>query len=393
MKSIGIDLGTANTLVYLRGRGIVLREPSVVAVEAKSRKVVAVGSEAKMMLGKTPGSITAVRPLKNGVIAEFDVTAAMLRFYFKKVSGSTIFNRPKVMICIPYGVTEVEKRAVEDVTLEAGAQSVALIEEPMAAAVGSGLRIEDARGSMIVDIGGGTTEVAVLSLGGIVMSNSMRVAGDELDSAIVAYIKRKYNILIGETTAEILKKRIGSVHPDTDRGEMEVRGRNLLSGLPAIVTINSAEIREAMSDEVQHIVEAIRSTLENTPPELASDIYDTGIMLSGGGAMLNGLDLLISRVTGIRTVIAKNPIDSVVVGIGRVIESQGMIGNSVTYRARSDEKILQRQIFLHYNDARADFYDSSDSAQLDGTGIHLPRHGRSSAHACAEAVQLCHRGD
>ena len=322
MKSIGIDLGTANTLVYLRGRGIVLREPSVVAVEAKSRKVVAVGSEAKMMLGKTPGSITAVRPLKNGVIAEFDVTAAMLRFYFKKVSGSTIFSRPKVMICIPYGVTEVEKRAVEDVTLEAGAQSVALIEEPMAAAVGSGLRIEDARGSMIVDIGGGTTEVAVLSLGGIVMSNSMRVAGDELDSAIVAYIKRKYNILIGETTAEILKKRIGSVHPDTDRGEMEVRGRNLLSGLPAIVTINSAEIREAMSDEVQHIVEAIRSTLENTPPELASDIYDTGIMLSGGGAMLNGLDLLISRVTGIRTVIAKNPIDSVVVGIGRVIETR-----------------------------------------------------------------------
>ena len=242
MKSIGIDLGTANTLVYLRGRGIVLREPSVVAVEAKSRKVVAVGSEAKMMLGKTPGSITAVRPLKNGVIAEFDVTAAMLRFYFKKVSGSTIFSRPKVMICIPYGVTEVEKRAVEDVTLEAGAQSVALIEEPMAAAVGSGLRIEDARGSMIVDIGGGTTEVAVLSLGGIVMSNSMRVAGDELDSAIGAYRKRKYNILIGETTAEILKKRIGSVHPDTDRGEMEVRGRNLLSGLPAIVTINSAEI-------------------------------------------------------------------------------------------------------------------------------------------------------
>lgn len=334
MKSIGIDLGTANTLVYLRGRGIVLREPSVVAVEAKSRKVVAVGSEAKMMLGKTPGSITAVRPLKNGVIAEFDVTAAMLRFYFKKISGSTIFSRPKVMICIPYGVTEVEKRAVEDVTLEAGAQSVALIEEPMAAAVGSGLRIDGARGSMIVDIGGGTTEVAVLSLGGIVMSNSMRVAGDELDSAIVAYIKRRYNILIGETTAEVLKKRIGSVHPDTDRGEMEVRGRNLLSGLPAVVTISSAEIREAMSDEVQHIVEAIRSTLESTPPELASDIYDTGIMLSGGSAMLNGLDLLISRVTGIRTVIAKNPIDSVVVGIGRIIESQGMIGNSVTYRAR-----------------------------------------------------------
>lgn len=334
MKSIGIDLGTANTLVYAKGRGIVLREPSVVAVESKTRKVVAVGSEAKLMLGKTPGSIVAMRPLQNGVIAEFDITAAMLRHYFKKISGSTIFSRPKVIICIPYGVTEVEKRAVEDVTLEAGAQSVALIEEPMAAAVGSGLRVEDARGSMIIDIGGGTTEVAVLSLGGIVMSNSMRIAGDGLDAAIVAYIKRKYNILIGETTAELLKKRIGSVHPDTDRGVMEVRGRNLLSGLPAIVTITSAEVREAMMDDVQHIVEAIRSTLENTPPELASDIYDTGIMLSGGSSLLCGLDLLISRVTGIRTVVAKNPIDSVVVGIGRVIESQGSLGRTVTYRAR-----------------------------------------------------------
>ena len=254
MKSIGIDLGTANTLVYVKGRGIVLREPSVVAVEAKTRKVVAVGSEAKLMLGKTPGSIVAMRPLQNGVIAEFDITAAMLRHYFKKISGSTIFSRPKVIICIPYGVTEVEKRAVEDVTLEAGAQSVALIEEPMAAAFGSGLRVEDARGSMIIDIGGGTTEVAVLSLGGIVMSSSMRIAGDELDAAIVAYIKRKYNILIGETTAELLKKRIGSVHPATDRGQMEIRGRNLLTGLPSIITITSAEIREAMKDEVEHIV-------------------------------------------------------------------------------------------------------------------------------------------
>lgn len=334
MKSIGIDLGTANTLVYVKGRGIVLREPSVVAVEAKTRKVVAVGSEAKLMLGKTPGSIVAMRPLQNGVIAEFDITAAMLRHYFKKISGSTIFSRPKVIICIPYGVTEVEKRAVEDVTLEAGAQSVALIEEPMAAAFGSGLRVEDARGSMIIDIGGGTTEVAVLSLGGIVMSSSMRIAGDELDAAIVAYIKRKYNILIGETTAELLKKRIGSVHPATDRGQMEIRGRNLLTGLPSIITITSAEIREAMKDEVEHIVEAIRSTLESTPPELASDIYDTGIMLSGGGALLSGLDLLISRVTGIRTVIAKNPIDSVAVGIGRVIESTNNMNGIVNYRTR-----------------------------------------------------------
>ncbi len=334
MKSIGIDLGTANTLVYVKGRGIVLREPSVVAVEARSRKVVAVGSEAKLMLGKTPGSIRAMRPLKDGVIAEFDVTAAMLRHYFKKVSGNTLFSRPRVIICIPYGVTEVEKRAVEDVTLEAGAQSVALIEEPIAAAFGSGLRVDDARGSMIVDIGGGTTEVAVLSLGGIVMSSSLRIAGDELDDAITAYIKRKYNILIGETTAELLKKRIGSIHPATDHGAMEVRGRNLLSGLPAIVTITSAEVREALSDEVQHIVESIRSTLENTPPELASDIYDTGIMLSGGGALLAGLDLLISRVTGIRTVVAKSPIDSVAVGIGRVIESMNDMNGIVNYRTR-----------------------------------------------------------
>lgn len=334
MKSIGIDLGTANTLVYVKGRGIVLREPSVVAVEAKSRKVVAVGSEAKLMLGKTPGSILAMRPLKDGVIAEFDVTAQMLHHYFKKVSGNTIFSRPKVIICIPYGVTEVERRAVEDVTLEAGAQSVALIEEPIAAAFGSGLRVDGARGSMIVDIGGGTTEVAVLSLGGIVMSSSLRIAGDELDEAIVAYIKRKYNVLIGETTAELLKKRIGSIHPATDHGAMEIRGRNLLSGLPAIVTVSSAEIREAMSDEIAHIVECIRSTLENTPPELASDIYDTGIMLSGGGALLAGLDLLISRVTGIRTVVAKNPIDSVAVGIGRVIESGSDINGLVNYRTR-----------------------------------------------------------
>ena len=334
MKSIGIHLGTANTLVYVKGRGIVLREPSVVAVAAKSRQVVAVGSEAKLMLGKTPGSILAMRPLKDGVIAEFDVTAQMLHHYFKKVSGNTIFSRPKVIICIPYGVTEVERRAVEDVTLEAGAQSVALIEEPIAAAFGSGLRVDGARGSMIVDIGGGTTEVAVLSLGGIVMSSSLRIAGDELDEAIVAYIKRKYNVLIGETTAELLKKRIGSIHPATDHGAMEIRGRNLLSGLPAIVTVTSAEIREAMSDEIAHIVECIRSTLENTPPELASDIYDTGIMLSGGGALLAGLDLLISRVTGIRTVVAKNPIDSVAVGIGRVIESGSDINGLVNYRTR-----------------------------------------------------------
>ena len=334
MKHIGIDLGTANTLVYVKGKGIVLREPSVVAVEARTRRAVAVGSEAKMMLGKTPGSITAMKPLQDGVIAEYDITAAMLHHYFKKVSGATIMSRPRVLVCIPHGVTEVEKRAVEDVTLEAGAQSVALIEEPLAAAIGSGLRVADARGSMIVDMGGGTTEVAVLALDGIVLSNSTRIAGDDLDEAIISYIKRKYNVLVGDTTAEILKKRIGSVHPSADKGVMEVRGRNLLNGLPAIVKVNSGEIREAMGDEIQHIVEIIRTTLENTPPELASDIYDTGIMLSGGGAMLQGLDLLISRITGIRTVVAKAPIDSVVLGLGRIIENLSDYGDLVRFRAR-----------------------------------------------------------
>ncbi len=334
MKSIGIDLGTANTIVYLKGRGIVLREPSVVAIDQRGKHVVAVGNEAKLMLGKTPGSITAMRPLKDGVIAEFDATAAMLRHFFKKVSGNTIMSRPKVIICIPYGVTEVEKRAVEDVTLEAGAQSVALIEEPVAAAIGSGLRVEDARGSMIVDIGGGTTEVAVLSLGGIVLSTSLRTAGDELDDAISAYIKRKYSVLIGDVTAEALKKRIGSVHPSYDKGVMEVRGRNLLNGLPAIINVTSAEIRESMADEIRSIIESIRVTLENTPPELSSDIYDTGIVLSGGGALLPGLDLLVSRITGIRTVVAKNPLDCVAIGIGRVIESVGELSGVVNFRGR-----------------------------------------------------------
>lgn len=332
-KFIGIDLGTANTIVYVRGKGIVLREPSVVAVEQRSKKVMAVGNDAKLMLGKTPGSIVAMRPLQDGVIAEFDFTTAMLRDFFKKASGSTLFSRPKVIVCVPYGVTEVEKRAVEDVTLEAGAQSVALIEEPIAAAIGSGLRVEDARGSMIVDIGGGTTEVAVTSLGGIVLSTSLRIAGDELDDAIVSYIKKKYNILIGEVTAEMLKKKIGSVHPGVDRGVMEIRGRNLLNGLPAIITVSSAEIREAMHEEIVHIIEAIRTTLENTPPELSSDIYDNGIMLSGGGALLGGLDALVTHVTGIRATIAKSPLDAVAIGIGHVLEGSAD-SDAVRYRNR-----------------------------------------------------------
>lgn len=311
-----------------------LREPSVVAIEAKSGKVVAVGSDAKLMLGRTPGSITAMRPLKDGVIAEFDVTAAMLHQFFKKVSGNTMLTRPRVIICIPYGVTEVEKRAVEDATLEAGAQSVALIEEPIAAAIGSGLKIGGARGHMICDIGGGTTEVAVISLGGIVLSTSLRIAGDEMDEAIVGYMRRKFNVLIGDSTAELLKKNIGSIHPTADRGEMAVRGRNLLSGLPTTITINSANIREAITEPVSHIIDALRTTLENTPPELSGDIYDNGIMLAGGGALLAGLDVLLSSVTGIRILRAKYPLDAVAIGIGRVIEAEDKYPGAVMFRSR-----------------------------------------------------------
>ena len=275
-----------------------------------------------------------MRPLLDGVIAEFDFTTAILRDFFKKAAGASLFSGPRVVVCVPYGVTEVEKRAVEDVTLEAGAQKVALIEEPIAAAIGSGLRVEDARGSMIVDIGGGTTEVAVLSLGGIVLSKSLRIAGDELDEAIVNYIKKKHNILIGEVTAEMLKKKIGSVHPAVDRGYMEIQGRNLLNGLPAIINVSSAEVREAMHEQIVHIIEAIRSTLENTPPELAADIYDNGIVLAGGGALLGGLDALISYVTGVKVTIAKNPLDCVAIGIGHVLESIGDISESVLFRNR-----------------------------------------------------------
>ncbi len=329
-KNIGIDLGTSNTLIYAKGKGVVLREPSVVAVEARSGKVLAAGSEAKLMLGKTPGSIRAVHPLKDGVIADFNVAAKMMHSFLRRVSGNTLFSLPRVIICNPYGATEVEQRAVEDMTLEAGARSVALIEEPVAAAIGSGLRVADVRGSMIVDIGGGTTEVAVLSSGGIVLANSRRVAGDNIDESITAYIKKKYNVLIGDTTAEALKKGIGSALPEADRGVMELRGRNLSNGLPAVLTVSSAEIREAMKEDISHILEAIKTTLEATPPELSSDIFDTGIMMTGGGALIPGLALLVSRMTGIRVMVSKNPLDAVAVGIGKVIDAE--MNGVVTYR-------------------------------------------------------------
>lgn len=331
-KYLGIDLGTANTLLYMKGKGIILREPSVVAVDQMHKRVVAVGGDAKKMIGKTPGNIVAYRPMKDGVIADFDVTAKMLHSFFNKVNAGGVLSRPSVVICIPYGVTEVERRAVEDATFEAGAKNVSLIEEPLLAAIGSGLKISGPRGSMIVDIGGGTTEVAVISLNGIVISHSLRAAGNQLDEAIVQYMKREYKILIGDGTAEALKKNIGSVHPSMDRGEMEIRGRNLRTGLPAVMTVTSAQIRDAMSEQVEQIIGCIRQALENTPPELSADIFDFGIMLAGGGALLGGLPTLITERTGVRVTVAKKPLDSVVLGIGRCIE--GEHEELVRYRAR-----------------------------------------------------------
>ncbi|MCR4682309.1 MAG: rod shape-determining protein [Clostridiales bacterium] len=331
-KQLGIDLGTANTLIYMKGKDIILREPSVVAIDRQRRRVLAVGEDAKRMLGKTPGGIEAQFPLKDGVIADFDITARMLNFFFSKIHASGIISRPVVVICIPYGVTEVERRAVEDATYEAGAKDVALVSEPIAAAIGSGLRINGPRGSMIVDIGGGTTEVAVLSLNGIVVSSSTRVAGNQLDDAIVQYMRDEHQVRRGRSTAEEHKKKIGSVHPSTDIGEIEIRGSNLRSGLAASISVSSAQIREALDLPVKQILEVIRRTLAGTPPELSADILSYGIMLSGGGALLGGLPRLISENTGVRVTVAKQPLESVVRGLGRIIE--GSSDYPVEFRAR-----------------------------------------------------------
>lgn len=331
-RDIGIDLGTANTLVYMKGKGIVMREPSVVAVDKKNETVMAVGSEAKEMIGRTPGSIQAMRPLKDGVIADFDVTAEMLKHFIRSAVRSTVFNRPRVIVCIPSGVTEVERRAVDEAAHSAGAKEVELIEEPMAAAIGAGLKVEDAAGSMVVDIGGGTSEVAVISLGDIVNSCSVRTAGDDFDEAIVSYIKKKYNLLIGERTAENIKISIGSAFPYEDESVLEVKGRNLVDGLPKSITVSSEEIREALADPVGAIVDAIRSTLETTPPELSADIIDNGIMLTGGGALLRGLDVLINRETGMPVHVAENPLDCVAVGTGKCLDL-GMVSNFRSNRA------------------------------------------------------------
>ena len=326
-KDIGIDLGTANTLVYLRGKGIVMREPSVVAVDTKTDDVRGVGQEAKAMIGRTPGNIVAVRPLKDGVIADYDITANMLSYFIKRVCGSNKFFGPRVVICIPSGVTEVERRAVREASLRAGARQVSIIEEPMAAAIGAGLPISEPTGSMIVDIGGGTSEVAVISLGGIVASRSVRVGGDEFDQAISAYITRTYTLLIGERTAEDIKIQIGSAYPLEEETTLEIKGRNLVDGLPKNITIGSEEIREALSESLYKVVDAVKETLERTPPELSADIIDHGITLSGGGALLRGLDQLISNETGIDVHVAETPLDCVALGSGAVLDHLDKLGD------------------------------------------------------------------
>ena len=319
-RDIGIDLGTANTLIYMKGKGIILREPSVVAVDIRNDTVKFVGDEAKEVVGRTPASIVAVRPLKDGVIADFDIAASMLQLFIKKTLGSVTFNRPRVVICIPSGVTAVERRAVREVAFKAGAKQVAIVEEPMAAAIGAGLPVAEPTGSMVVDIGGGTSEVAVISLGDIVTACSVRVAGDKFDEAIISYVKKKYNLLIGERTAEEIKISIGSAYPYEDESSVQIKGRNLVDGLPKNVTISASEVREALADPLVTIVDAIKSTLEKTPPELSADIIDHGIMLTGGGALLRGLDLLVAQETGMPVHVAESPLDCVVDGTGKRLE-------------------------------------------------------------------------
>ena len=327
-NDLAIDLGTANTLVYLKGKGIVVSEPSVVAVQKDSlgqRKILAVGKEAKKMLGRTPGSIVAIRPMKDGVIADFDITEEMLRYFIQKVHNRKTLVRPRIVICVPSGITQVEKRAVKESAESAGAREVYLIEEPMAAAIGAGLPITEASGNMIVDIGGGTTEVAVISLAGIVYAKSVRVGGDKMDEAIVQYLKRKYNLLIGERTAEQIKIEIGSAYPEEEVHTMDVKGRDLVSGIPKTLGINSTEIRDALSETVNAIVEAVRIALERTPPELAADIVDKGIVLAGGGANLRNLDALLRDETGLPVVIAEDPLSCVVLGSGKVLDELDLL--------------------------------------------------------------------
>ena len=328
-RDMAVDLGTANTLVYVRGRGIVLSEPSVVAIDQRTQEVHAVGIEAKRMLGRTPGNISAIRPLKDGVIADFDVTEQMLRHFIQKVHQNR-WAHPRVVVCVPSGVTGVEKRAVEEATLSAGARGAYLIEEPMAAAIGAGLPVAEPTGNMIVDVGGGTTEVAVISLGGIVVAQSIRVGGDELDEAIISYVKKEYKLMIGSQTAEEVKLEIGSAYPLREEVQAEIRGRDMITGLPKTVVLSSEDVRDALEEPVSQVIDAVKSTLDKTPPELASDIMDRGIMLAGGGSLLQGLDERLRQETEMPIHVAESPLTCVAVGSGRSREECEVIRKSST---------------------------------------------------------------
>lgn len=319
-NDLAVDLGTANTLVYAKDKGVVLSEPSVVAIQTATGQVLAVGKEAKKMLGRTPGGIEAIRPMKDGVIANFEVAEAMLRYFITKVHNRKALVRPRVIVCVPSGITQVEKRAVRDSALQAGAREIYLIEEPMAAAIGAGLPIQEPSGNMIVDIGGGTTEVAVISLSGIVYSGSVRVGGDEIDDAIIQHLKRKYNLMIGESTAEQIKITIGSAYPLPDPKTMEVKGRDLVAGVPKTLVINDEEIRSSLTEPVSAIVDTVKMALERTPPELAADIVDRGIVLAGGGSLLTGLDCLLREETKLPIIYAEDPLSAVVLGAGRILD-------------------------------------------------------------------------
>ena len=332
-KQIGIDLGTSSTMIF-RDKKIVFRAPSVVSIDRHTHEVIASGKMAKRMIGKTPGNILALRPLKNGVITDLEVTSLMLHDFFERLDMTSVFNRPSALVSIPYGVTEVERRAVEDAVFEAGAKNVGLIDEPIAAAVGAGIQVSKARGAMLVDLGGGVSEAAVISLGGVVKSNSLRTAGDELDQAIINYLKVARNILIGEITAEQLKLRIGTAVPGIDRGEMEVCGRDLRTGLATTAMVTTDEVRRALREPIDEILTMIKMTLEETPPELAADIFDFGIVLVGGGALLPGIDQAISERTGIRVVIAKRPLEAVCMGLGKMLQSAGDFSEFVKYKVR-----------------------------------------------------------
>lgn len=339
-KDLGIDLGTANTLVYVKGKGVILREPSVVAIRSDSGTIEAVGNDAKNMIGRTPGNIVAIRPMKDGVIADFDTTATMMKHFIQQaLRNRSIFTRkPNVMVCVPSGITAVEKRAVEDATKQAGAKEAYTIEEPFAAAIGANLPVWEPTGSMIVDIGGGTTEVAIISLGGIVTSESIRVAGDEMDDAIIQYVKKTYSLMIGERTAEAIKFQIGCAGNPDPTEEMDIRGRDLLSGLPKTISIHSEEITSALADTVTQIIQAVKDTLEQSPPELAADIMDRGIVLTGGGALLRNLDKVLSDETNMPVLVSEDPLDCVAIGTGRALENLHLFRSKAGITVRSNRK-------------------------------------------------------